>query len=208
MFCVFPSLCFLSLVWAAQPTRWEPCFSSWGPCCRLLKGKRKGPKVPSPRQTRPSTMTQSRLSRPSSLAPGTGGGAKGGALPCPGRRCSSPAKRPCMWRSGNTWSETGAKPSRLSRPSTRKAATVAPSSTASVTASATLSTSPGTSGRRKVPFSLAPSASPRNSLPWWSHSTALNYSHLPRRRESHVWSSVVAYPSIWIKPNPDAPSMS
>lgn len=185
--------------WAAPPTLWEPCFSSWGPCCQLLKGKRRGPKVPSPRQTRPSTMTPSRLSLPSSQAPGTGGGAKGAAPPCPGRRCWSPARRPCMWQSANTWSETGAKPSRSSRPSTRRAAIAAPSSTASAMASATPSTSPGTSGRRKAPFSPAPSASPRNSPPWWLHSTAPNYSHPPRRRGSREWSSVVASPSIWTK---------
>lgn len=144
-------------------------------------------------------MTPSRPSPHHNLAPGPGGGARGGAPPCLERRCLSPAKRPCMWQSANTWSEIGAKLSPWSRPSMRRAATAALSSIASVTASATPSTSPGISEKRKAPFSLAPSASPRNSPPWWSHSTVLSYSHPPRRKESHAWSSVVAYPSTWIK---------
>lgn len=200
-----PPLCLLSLAWAAQPTLWEPCFSL-GTLLPAAEGKKEGSQgaIPPPdkAQHRPE-QTQS----PYSLAPGNRGGARGGALPCPERRCWSPARRPCMWQSANTWSETGAKPSRWSRPSTRRAATAAPSSTASATAKCNSLHPQAHPEGEEGSFSPAPFASPRNSPPWWSRSTVLNSSHPPRRRGSR-YRAVSLYIHRLFGLKPGTPSLS
>lgn len=117
------------------------------------------------------------------------------------KRCWSPVRRRCTWPSAATWSATGARRSRWSRPCMKKAASASPSSTASVTASATPSTSHVTCAKRKEPSSRARSANPGASPPWPTHCPAPTCSRPLARSACSESSSAVASPSTWTEIN-------
>lgn len=196
---VFYFLNFLHTGWSAHCVPWAFCFFSWDFCYQQPKGERGTVdlKVLSLLLSRISPMIQSKCRHSSSQAPGIESEER--APRCLLRRCWSPVRRHCTSLSASTWNGIGVKPSPSNKLSTRKAATVVPLSTGSAMASAIPSTSPGMSGKKKAPSSLAPSASPRNSPPWLLHSIAPSFSPQERRKESPELRSAGVYLLTWTK---------
>lgn len=137
--------------------------------------------------------TQTNRSSNRSLRRRAPGPDRGRANPHQPTRSWSPARKLCTWQSASIWNGTGARPSRSSRPSTRKGASAAPSSTASVTDSATPSTSPGTAVGRRGLSSRALSVSRSVSPPWLLLWTARTSSLPPRRNASSASNSAAVF---------------
>lgn len=175
-----------------------PVSSSWCLGCSwsMVREKRRTEvlKERYPLRIKANPMSPNSIDHRLSLNRTRGQGERTGVLPCPLRRCSSPAKKLCTSRSANTWNGTGARRSRWSKLSTRRDVTAAPLLIGFAMANAIHSIFPGTSAGKKAPSSLAPSVSPKDSLQWLSLSTAPNCSPLRKEKGSSASNNVVVFP--------------